>query len=246
SLMRWRSDDPARLWRISRITLAISVVIGLLAPVLIFGMEGIFVFPGIAAAVWITSGVVQSLRTASGGDWRRLTKLPQQVYAMNVAHLGMAVFAVGVTLVNAFEIEKDVRMAYGEPLEIGNQTFILETVEQIQGPNYVANRGSVKVLQGESEITTLMPEKRTYRVQQNPMTEAAIDPGLTRDIYVALGEPLSNNAWSMRVYYKPFIRWIWLGAILMALGGLLAVTDKRYRRSVKAAEVSATDGQAAA
>ena len=122
----------------------------------------------------------------------------------------------------------------GSSVELPGYTFRFQGVDQIPGPNYRADRGTVEVLQGDHQIATLRPEKRTYLVQTNPMTEAAIDVGVLRDIYVSLGEPLGGGAWSLRVYYKPLIRWIWAGALLMALGGLIAAADRRYRVSSKA------------
>jgi len=160
----------------------------------------------------------------------QLRSLPPSFYGMTVAHIGVAVFVIGVTLSNAFSIEKDVRLEPHKALELGDYSFIFEGTKIIEGPNYKADEGTVRVLKNGEPLTVLYPQKRLYRVQQMPMTEAAIDWGFSRDIYVALGEHLGDGAWSVRVYYKPFIRWIWLGGLLMALGGLLAATDKRYRR----------------
>ena len=148
---------------------------------------------------------------------------------MLVAHTGVAVFVLGVTVVTQYGVEKDVRLEMGGKIEISGYTFRLDAVEQHSGPNYSGHRGRVSVTRGDDAVVYLAPEKRVYLVQQNPMTEAAIDAGFTRDLYVSLGEPLSDGAWSVRVYYKPFVRWIWLGCILMAFGGLIAVTDPRYR-----------------
>jgi cytochrome c-type biogenesis protein CcmF len=120
-------------------------------------------------------------------------------------------------------------MAPGDSLELAGYQFVLEGVNRHEGPNYHADRGEVRIYQDDREIAVLHPEKRVYRVQTNPMTEAAIDVGFTRDLYVSLGEPLGKGAWALRIYYKPFVRWIWLGGILAALGGILAVSDRRYR-----------------
>jgi cytochrome c-type biogenesis protein CcmF len=148
---------------------------------------------------------------------------------MLVAHCGIAVFIVGVTMVKGFETEKDVRMNVGETASIGDYTFRFDGAQDVVGPNYTAARGIFRVSQDGHETTVLYPEKRRYAVQNQVMTEAAIDPGLLRDLYVSLGEPLDDGAWSVRLYHKPFVDWIWGGCFIMALGGALAVSDRRYR-----------------
>jgi cytochrome c-type biogenesis protein CcmF len=165
---------------------------------------------------------------------------------MLLAHFGVAVFIVGVTLVNGYETEKDVRMAPGNTVSIGGYTMRLERLEDTTGPNYTSVKGVVTVLKDGRERGVMYPEKRFYTVQQMPMTEAAIDTGFTRDLYVSLGEPVDGGAWIVRVYHKPFVDWIWGGAFLMAIGGLLAVSDRRYRmaraprRETSASQAGAT------
>jgi cytochrome c-type biogenesis protein CcmF len=150
---------------------------------------------------------------------------------MVVAHLGIAVFIIGVTTVKTFEIERDVKMAPGDTLTVRNFTFRYDGVTEAKGPNFTAARGTVVVSRNGSEYTTLHPEKRLYLTQPgNPMTEAAIDTGITGDLYVSLGEAVDDHGgWTVRVYYKPFVTWIWGGCVLMAIGGMLAVFDRRYR-----------------
>jgi cytochrome c-type biogenesis protein CcmF len=201
-------------------------------------------------AVWIfASGFVnlqqrvQQLRSGSGnGLGTVLRQLPRGYWGMLLAHCGVGVFIVGVTLVRALEVEKDVRMSIGDTVEASGYRFRLDRLQPVQGANYQATRGTISVTKGERAVTTLYPEKRFYHVQQMPMTEAAIDTGLTRDLYVSLGEPLPGGAWVVRVYHKPFVDWIWGGAFLMALGGVLSVTDRRYRlaRREQAASGSAS------
>jgi cytochrome c-type biogenesis protein CcmF len=147
---------------------------------------------------------------------------------MHVAHLGVAVFIVGVTLVTGYESEKDVRMQIGDAVTVGGYTFQLNSVRQVTGPNYVAARAEIEVSQRGQVLKQMYPEKRSYTASGNAMTETAIDSGPLRDLYVSLGEPLEGNAWSVRVYYKPFVIWIWGGAVLMAIGGGLALSDRRY------------------
>jgi cytochrome c-type biogenesis protein CcmF len=152
---------------------------------------------------------------------------------MVVAHIGVAVFVVGVTLVKGYDSEKDVNLKVGESVELGGYVFRLDDVTDVRGPNYVAARAHVSVTREGRPVVKLAPEKRLYTVQQMPMTEAAIDPGLTRDLYVSLGDALGDGAWLVKVQVKPFIDWIWFGCLIMALGGLLAATDRRYRYALK-------------
>ena len=148
---------------------------------------------------------------------------------MTFAHLGAAVFLVGAVLSNQYSVEKIVRLAPGESAEIGGYSFKFIGVNEVPGPNYRAKEGDFQVFKGDKQIAELKPQKRFYKVQRNTMTEAAIDPSLLRDLYVALGEPMDKGAWTVRVYVKPFIRWIWLGGLFMMAGGLCSVTDRRYR-----------------
>jgi len=150
--------------------------------------------------------------------------------AMILAHLGVAVFLVGVALVDSRDVQRDLRMAPGDTFETERYRFEFIGVDRIQGPNYVADRGTFEVLEGASKLPKLQPEKRRYSRGGAIMTEAAIDPGLTRDLYISLGEPLGAGAWAVRVYVKPFVRWIWLGALCMAFGGLLGASDKLLAR----------------
>jgi cytochrome c-type biogenesis protein CcmF len=244
-LSRWKNDQPKRLLIKLRYTFIVSIALAVLLPYLVMGKAGLIVFPGIAAAVWIILTTLQNIREKTANRSKGLGSLPLSFHGMTIAHIGVAVFVVGVTLSNAFSIEKDVRMAPDNPLELGGYSFIFEGTDRKDGPNYQAEQGTVKVLKNGEEVVVLHPEKRYYRVQQMPMTEAAIDWGFTRDIYVALGEPLDGGAWSVRVYYKPFIRWIWLGGFLMVLGGILAAADKRYRGTrtgtAKAKVINAVD-----
>jgi cytochrome c-type biogenesis protein CcmF len=172
------------------------------------------------------------------------------VLAMWVAHFGIAVFIFGVTMVKTFEVERDVRMAPGDEVTIGELTFKLQALRERDGPNYRAVQGWVEVTRGSGDslrkVTDLLPEKRIYRVQDNPMTEAAIATGFTGDLYVSLGEAVDDGAaWIVRIYIKPFVDWIWGGCLLMALGGVLAALDRRYRTRAAAAAAAAAAAQAA-
>ena len=238
-LTRWKHQDPAQWLHALRLAFALSILTG---AVLALPVAAGSLSAGLAAglAMWLAATLWVSLRQRlrhKGG----LAALAQDLrgrggrsyYGMWIAHLGVACFILGVTFVTQFDIEKDLRMAPGETVSLEDYSFRFEGVEPHQGPNYVAQRGTVRVTRKGREIALLHPEKRTYRVQRKPMTEAAIDAGLWRDIYVSLGEPLDGGAWALRLYYKPMVRWIWLGGLLMALGGLLAASDPRYRLKIR-------------
>ena len=164
------------------------------------------------------------------------------------AHAGVAVFILGVTLVRSGEVERDVKMDVGDTTEIGDYVFTFRGVREVPGPNYRAAEGTIDVTENGRPIVTLHPQKRIYTATQSTLTEAAIDPGLRRDLYLSLGEPVLDGtqagakptgAWVVRVYYKPFVDWIWGGCLIMAIGGLLAATDRRYRARIKATKVAA-------
>jgi len=161
-----------------------------------------------------------------------LRATPASFYGMILGHIGIAVFIVGITLTSLYTQEKDLRMAPGDVYSVAGYQFQFNGVNDHEVENYIATRGNFVVTTEDSDFRVeLQPEKRIYPVQQSPMTEAAIDAGLTRDLFIALGEPLGDDgSWAVRIYYKPFIRWIWLGAIIMSLGGLFAVSDRRYRQ----------------
>ena len=149
---------------------------------------------------------------------------------MSVAHLGMGLFVLGVTIVSAFDVESDRAMRIGESLEVAGYDFELRELRNVDGPNYSAIEGVVEVRSNGEFIADVRPQKRQYLVQRNWMTEAGIHPAWNKDLFVALGDQLGNDAWSVRIQYKPMIRFIWLGAFVMALGGLIAVSDRRYRQ----------------
>jgi cytochrome c-type biogenesis protein CcmF len=183
---------------------------------------------GFLLAFWvISSGVLQMIRQAKAG------KPTRSFIGMQAAHLGIAVFTIGVTMVGAYQEEKDVRMLAGDSVSVGGYDIQLQGVSPVPGPNYKAMQGTFLLTRNGKLEATMYPEKRSYFSSSMPMTEAAIDASLTRDIYVSLGEELDDKAWAVRVYYKPFVDWIWGGCVLMALGGLLAMSDKRYRMKLK-------------
>ncbi|MDJ0956646.1 MAG: heme lyase CcmF/NrfE family subunit [Arenicellales bacterium] len=232
AMSRWKKDDFFRLMQPLWWILGVSVVAGVILPFILGGFHWRAAL-GLALAVWVVLSTLQGVydRVRHKPDkFRSLLNIPSGFYGMICGHLGIAIFIVGITMVTTYEQEKDVRLAPGESYMLGPYEFQFDNIQQALGPNYTANRGTITVRQDNQVIAVLTPEKRVYAAESQPMTEAAIDAGLLRDLYVSLGEPLgSGNAWSVRLYYKPFIRWIWLGAIFMALGGLLGAMDPRYR-----------------
>jgi cytochrome c-type biogenesis protein CcmF len=233
ALTRWKQDSAERLMQKLRIPLVASLVIGILLPV-VFAPEFHWQAAlGMVLAVWVvlTTGIWIKDRGGKGGFAKALGNISRGSWGMVFGHLGIAVFIVGVTLTSIYSTEKDLRMEPGQSYNLGGYDFTFNGVEPVMGPNYRADRGEVVVTYEGEEIANLHPEKRAYFTSQMPMTEAGIDAGITRDLFVALGEALgSQGAWSVRVYHKPFVRWIWLGGLLMALGGLLAASDGRYYR----------------
>ena len=211
---------------------------------------------GMLLGWWIVASVLTDLweRVSPKGQGlglmlRRTSQLTRATMGMMVAHLGVAVFIFGVTIVKTHEVERDVKMKPGDYTTIGNMRFTLREFREVQGPNYQAVRGLVDVTdisRGDRLVARMEPEKRVYRVQSMPMTEAAIRTGLLRDLYVSLGEPVEGGAWIVRLYVKPFVDWIWGGCVLMALGGLLAATDRRYRQKKTAQEAANTAATATA
>ena len=160
----------------------------------------------------------------------RLRRLPLAMVGMMVAHLGVAVFAFGVAMVKTYEIERDVKMGPDTTTELAGYSLRMVNIRELQGPNYQATQGQIEVSRDGKVIATLLPAKRIYRVQTNPITEAAVDSNPLRDIYVSMGEQLPSGEWVVRVQHKPFIVWIWGGCLIMMLGGTLAASDRRYRQ----------------
>ena len=232
-LARWKKMAAPELAKRVRWGFASAVVIALLLP-LVLGNWTPMIALGLMMAFWIIASLVISLRqrwAGQGSFAQRVRGQSLSYYGMQLAHLGVAIFIIGVTLVKGYETERDVRMNVGDTLQAGGYEFRFNGVTESQGPNYVAGTGHVTVSKNGQLVTELLPEKRQYNVSGMPLTEAAINVGFLRDLYVSLGEPLpeSQGAWAVRVYIKPFVDWIWFGCLLMAMGGVLAISDRRYR-----------------
>ncbi len=233
-LARWKKADMPDMVRQLRWAFVASAIVAVAVPFLMGGWSWLAAL-GIVMAAWIVTtgfhGIKQRFNSTHPNlPWgHRLKAIPMSFYGMHLAHLGVAVAIIGGTLVSNYQSDKDVRMDIGDTVTVGGYTFRFDGVIETKGPNYTANQGMIRVLQDGQELMTMRPEKRIYTVQTMPMTEAAIESDPWRDLYVSLGEPVSGGAWSVRVYHKPFVVWLWAGAFLMLLGGVVAISDKRYR-----------------
>ncbi|HEC29470.1 MAG TPA: heme lyase CcmF/NrfE family subunit [Gammaproteobacteria bacterium] len=230
-LTRWKKHSLADLLNSVKILFIISLLTGI-ASYFILATISWPVAMVIALFTWITGGSFLNLYKHVQNKPRKfaaLAKIPLSYYGMFFAHIGVAVFMLGATFASNYSEEKDIRMEPGSTLDMAGYNFQFKGTQEVNGPNYRAQEGTIVVSKNQQEITTLKPQKRLYLVQRSPMTEAGIDGNLMRDLFIALGEPLGNGEWSVRIQYKPLIRWIWLGTLIMAFGGLLALSDKRYR-----------------
>jgi cytochrome c-type biogenesis protein CcmF len=224
-LARWKRASLPELAVQLRWALAVSLALGLILPFAMGDWSALVGF-GLFLAVWIAVATFLSFKNR----WKQT----RAHYGMALAHLGIAAVVVGITLVKGYESEADVKIRAGQTVELAGYTFLFEGVGRVAGPNYTAARAKVSVTRGGRPVTVLHPERRVYTVQEQVMTEAAIAPGLTRDLYVSLGDPLDQDGtWLLKVQHKPFVDWIWGGCLLMALGGLLAASDRRYRVAIR-------------
>ena len=245
-IARWKQASMPDIWVRVRWAFASSLVIALLLP-FVMGKWTPLIALGFMLAFWVISTSFLDLRKRIGKEGTLIQRLKSQsrsYYGMQLAHLGIAVFVIGVTMVKGYETERDVRMNVGDTVEAGGYTFRFDGITELEGPNYHASRGHVIIKKNERIVGELFPEKRNYNASGMPMTEAAIEPGLLGDLYVSLGEPIpdSDGAWAVRVYVKPFVDWIWAGCLLMALGGIFAISDRRYRIHAKKAKPVAEAG----
>ncbi len=236
-LARWKKSSLPELAIRLRWAFGVSMITALLLP-LTMGEWKMMVSFGLLLAFWVIASIFVSLwqrikNSSHQGLFAKLAKQSRSYYGMNFAHFGIAIFIIGVTMVNGYETEKDVRMDVGDTVAIGGYTFRFNGTNEVPGPNYQGIIGDIEVLDNGERVNLMHPEKRTYNASGMAMTEAAIDTGIFRDLYVALGEPLGDGSWVVRVYHKPFVDWVWFGCLLMAFGGALAVSDKRYRIKVR-------------
>ena len=232
SMARWKRDELGRIGQ----GLAIAAIVSLSAGAIVPWLMGEYFWGavlGSALGVWVMATTLQGLINRfknKGFSLAAAKQVPASFYGMLLAHAGIGVRIIGITLTSHYNVEKDLRMVPGEVFEVSGYSFEFQGVTEEEGPNYDAFVGTVNVTSNGEQVAKLLSEKRRYRVQTMPMTEAAIDPGLFRDLYVALGESIGDDgSWAVRIYYKPFVRWIWLGCLMMGFGGLLTVMDRRYK-----------------
>ncbi len=236
-ISRWKKTSPAHLRQRLGAVAAASLLLGVALPLIVLLEASIPATIAIALAAWISFGIGRDLlaKTANKPSrWQGLRALSLGYWGMQGAHFGVAVMLVGVALTSWFSAERSVLLAPGEAVELGAYRFEFAGGERLAGPNYQADRATVFVSRGGAAVTELYPELRVYLASGAPSTEMAIHPNLWRDLFVTPGEIRDNGAWTMTVYVKPFVRWIWLGAIIMSVGALVAAADRRYRRQVRA------------
>jgi cytochrome c-type biogenesis protein CcmF len=203
---------------------------------------------GFLLGAWIIFTSLSTLIARAIGNrdrspWRNLMLQPAGTYGMLLAHVGVAAFVIGVTGVRGYQVEQDLKLDIGQSVEVGGYQFLFSDLRTLQGQNYQGVQGTFEVSRNGKLIDTLRPEKRLYNSSQMPMTEAAIRPRLNGDIYISLAEPVNPLSWGVRIYVKPFVSWIWLGCVLMALGGFWSMADRRYRSAREPAQVPRGSGQ---
>ncbi len=247
--VRWKAHALSALLRklAPGLVLSLLIGIGLATGLQVLSWRSAL---GLSLAAWVLIGSLQLLRERLGERpgaalGSRLGTIPAAWWGMWLAHLGIGVFIIGVSLVKSLEATADVPMKIGSSAQLAGYDFTLHGIEDVRGPNFTAARAQIELSRKGLHISTLSPEKRVYTARQMPMTEASIDNGLFRDVYVSLGEPISADTWIVRLYYKPFISWIWGGCLLMTLGGVLAACDKRYRKQAAREHSAALAAQSA-
>ncbi len=249
--VRWKEASLRELARRLRFVALAAVVLALVAAAA-SGIASPMVLLGLTLGCWILlatlSHLWERLRHAPAGTprWQRLSSLPRSYWAMLLAHAGIGVFVIGVTLVRGMEHGEDLRMRTGDVATVGGYQFRLNGLQEVRGPNYVATEAAFEVSRDGLAVARLAPQKRLYMAQDMPMTEAGIDRGFTRDLYVSLGEAIDRETWIVRIQLKPFIGWIWAGCLIMAAGGLLAASDRRYRIASRRRREAAVPGNPAA
>ena len=239
----WKTTPAGRLRALLLIPAVVAPLAGVAVTWAAYGQPSLLTAVGASAAFWIVgASLVEPWRRLTG----RIARLGRGAWGMHIAHFGVGVFVFGVTIVSAYTIETDQRIAIGESVSVAGVEFRMRDLRRVSGPNYEAEEGEFELRDSDGRLIGLVaPQKRVYRVQRNPMTEAGIDATLTRDWFVALGDPLGAGAWSVRIQYRPMLRLVWLGALIMALGGALAASDRRYFRRVaetKSSEAEPADG----
>ncbi|WP_455816623.1 heme lyase CcmF/NrfE family subunit [Pseudomonas cerasi] len=236
-LVRWRRDEPQKLWKRLALALVTTLLLSMVVPWLIQDRIEAMTVVGLLMAVWVIILTLMELHeraTHRHALFPGLRHLSRSHWGMVLGHVGVAVTVIGIAFSQNYSVERDVRMKEGDSVTVNRYQFTLRGVVRLAGPNYSGSAGVIDVTRNGKHEATLQAEKRFYSASRTMMTEAAIDGGATRDLYAALGEELEDKSWAVRLYYKPFVRWIWSGGVLMALGGVLCLLDPRYRSRRKA------------
>ncbi len=232
---RWKKTRVREVLRRLQVPLAVALILGVTIPLSAYGTTPGITILSIMLGIWCIGGAIVVIWRQFGrmrrgtGAWYSFRHIPRHLLGMASAHTGLGVLALGIAFTSTFSQEREIVMHAGDTITFASREFQFHGVSSVDGPNYDAIRGDISVHRDGEAVTRLYPEKRTYRVQRSPMTEAAIHSTIWVDIYAALGEAAPDGSWGVRLYVKPMIQWLWGGAILMALGGLLAMSDKRYR-----------------
>lgn len=237
-LVRWRRDEPQKLWKRLALAMVVTLASAILLPWLLQDRIEAMTVVGLLMSVWILVLTLMELHeraTHRHTFFRGLRHLSRSHWGMVLGHIGVGVTVIGIAFSTQYSVERDVRMKAGDSIDIHSYHFVFRDVHNLQGPNYSGGVGIIDVSRNGKPEAVLHAEKRFYTAARTMMTEAAIDGGFTRDLYAALGEELDNGSWAVRIYYKPFVRWIWFGGVFMAVGGLLCLLDPRYRSRKKAA-----------
>jgi len=242
-IARWKQAKlPALAVRL-KWAFALSLIMAVVLPFVIGGWKWRASL-GLLLAVWIVATAIQNLigrlriQSGTANLFSRLAALPRSYYGMQLAHVGVAVFIAGVTVVTSYQTERDVKMNIGDTVSVGGYQFQLKNLQQVAGPNYQAMRADIEVARDGLTPFIMQPEKRSFTATQSVTSETAIDRSVWRDLYLALGDEVGGGAWTVRVYHKPLVNWIWGGALLMAIGGGFAVSDRRYALAQKQAQQS--------
>ena len=247
-ISRWKQDSSKRWLSELGVPAVVCILVAIAAPWVGVGEVNVWASLSVLLAAWLVLGLVRDLQVRMrgvGSGSAVFARLTPSYLGMLMAHFGFALTLIGATFVTQFSAERDLRMEVGDTVTLNGYAFVLDELTVVEGPNYAADRGIFSVSVDEQLFTKLMPEKRRYIASGQIMTEAAIDAGAMRDLYIALGEPLGDGAWSVRVQHKPLVRWIWFGALMIGVGGLTTSFDRRYRRVRRSQQLQGVEGAAA-
>ena len=247
-ISRWKQDSSKRWLSELGVPAVVCILVAIAAPWVGVGEVNVWASLSVLLAAWLVLGLVRDLQVRMrgvGSGSALFARLTPSYLGMLMAHFGFALTLIGATFVTQFSAERDLRMEVGDAVTLNGYAFVLDELTVVEGPNYAADRGIFSVSVDGQLFTTLMPEKRRYVASGQIMTEAAIDAGAMRDLYIALGEPLGDGAWSVRVQHKPLVRWIWFGALMIGIGGLTTSFDRRYRRVRRSQQLQGVEGAAA-